>query len=262
MSDVLAEIYESQKKHLEQSKKELSLRDLEDKIRSASAPVDFLKAIEGTKSISVIAEMKQKSPSAGTLREPYDVKNIAKLYKKGGAAALSVLTEPYHFGGRVEDMMLAKDMSHLPILRKDFLFDPYQIVEARAFGASAVLLIADMLDLNQLKELVSTAHELDLDVLVEGFHRDSINKAVKSGSRLVGINSRNLRTLEMVPGNIASLIKEIPDDFTVVAESGVKSVEQVKEFKRIRVSAMLVGESLLKQQDLEKAVRTLVEAGR
>ena len=260
MSDVLEQILESRRKSLEKSKIRRSIRDLEGMILGVPAPLDFKNAINRPGEISVIAEMKKKSPSAGMIRPEYSVSKIAEAYKKGGARALSVLTEEDFFGGEILDLQRAKDASELPILRKDFIFDPYQIAEARAYGADAILLIADMLDPGHLNDLVDCALEYRVEPLVEVFTPSVLEAVLQTKARIVGINNRNLRTLEMLPDNVENLSRLIPSDRVVVAESGIKKPEEISALRKLPVRAVLVGESLLKQPDLEVAVRKLVEA--
>lgn len=261
MKDTLEEILTARRVQLKRAKQETPLSQLERKAKTQS-PADFLAAIGRPGRINVIAEMKQKSPSAGTIRRGYDVDLIAEAYEEGGAAALSVLTEETFFGGDIADLAGAHAASPLPVLRKDFIFDPYQIVEAKAAGASAVLLIADMVPGAQLKELTMCARENGLSTLVEIFTMGALKDALDTGSMIIGVNTRNLRTLEMTPGRVAMACKEIPADRVIVAESGIKTAEDMEKLKSLRVSAALVGESLLKQDDLAAAVRALVEAGK
>jgi indole-3-glycerol phosphate synthase len=259
--DTLEKILVGRKRQVQSAKEKVSLQVLEKAAKEMPPAKPFGSALNRSGRISVIAEMKSKSPSAGVIRSHYDVASIAKAYEKGGAAALSVLTEPDMFGGDSADITTARQASKLPILWKDFVFDPYQIVEARAAGADAVLLIVEMLAAAQLRELVACARANGLETLVEIFLESSLQAAVDSGSALLGINTRNLRTLEMVPDNVSRLAPKIPNDRTVVAESGLKSPADIEKLKSLPVAAVLVGESILKQTDLEAAVRKLVQAG-
>lgn len=259
--DVLADILADRRSDLAAAKGERPLPALESRAK-ASIPRDFFGAVTRPDRIAIIAETKRQSPSAGVLRDPYVPAEIARDYAAGGAAAISVLTEPRRFGGAIEHLTRVREAASLPVLRKDFVFDPYQIVEARAFGADAVLLIADMLDPRALAELAAAAREWRIEPLVEIFTADVLRPALDSGARLIGVNSRDLRTLEMKPDNVTRLAKTIPKDRFVVAESGLKTAADVAALKSIRVSAALVGESLLRRPDLQNAVRGLVEAGR
>jgi len=262
MADVLEEILFARKNHVKEARERVPLAELERLAKAAPLPVNFFSGIVRDGGISVIAEIKKKSPSAGLIREIYDVGEIASAYEEGGASALSVLTEPEKFGGGIGDIKKARAASRLPILRKDFIFDPYQIVEGRAYGADAVLLIAEMLSPSQLKELTVCAKEYLLEPLVEVYSTASVPAAINSGARLIGINTRNLRTLEMNSGNVVYLSKFIPRDRKIVAESGIKTEKEMEVLKAVKVAAILVGESLLKQANLKEAVQKLVQAGK
>ncbi len=262
MVDFLEKILSAKKEAVSASKERVSLKDLEGMAAKGGDSFGFLAAVKQENSIAVIAEMKAKSPSAGVLHASYNIEMLAKAYRDGGASALSVLTEGPHFGGELSHIGRAKKAASLPVLRKDFVFDPYQIVEAKAFGADAVLLIADMLDAGLLKELVACAFKANIEPLVEVFMSDAVPAALNSGSKLIGINTRNLRTLEMVPDNVFRLSRLIPLDRVIIAESGIKSPDDMEKLKVVRVSAVLVGESLLRDNEPGKAVQRLVDAGK
>lgn len=260
MTDHLELILRERKESLRTRMSKMPLPGIE-KSAKEYTPRGFLNHIAKEDRITLIAEMKRKSPSAGDIRPEYDVAGIARAYERGGASAISVLTEPSYFGGQVEDVRLARQATTLPILRKDFIFDPYQIFEARAYGADAVLLISEMLAASQLKELARLAMQQGLEPLVEVFSSDAVPATLNTGASLIGINSRNLRTLQMSHESIFLLSKLIPLDRTIVAESGIKTPQDVERLRAIRVASVLVGESLLKQSDLEKAVGALAKAG-
>lgn len=261
MADHLEDILFDRKIDLEKTKKRTPSSELEKYLKTISLRESFYSGIHKSGQITLIAEMKRRSPSAGVIRDSFDAGEIAREYQKGGAHALSILTEGIRFGGSVEDMLLAKGASELPILRKDFIFDSYQILEAKIHGASAILLIADALNPSLLKELVNACKLYSIDALVEIFTETSLKSALDSGAQIIGINTRNLRTLEMLPGNISKLAPLIPRDRLVIAESGIKTADDVQKLKNLNVAAILVGESLLKQADLVSAVRNLVQAG-
>ena len=260
-ADTLEDILVSGRRRLKESMGRVSLSEMERRAKGTPAPQDFVQAVVRPGFITLIAEMKKKSPSAGVICESYDPGMIALAYARGGAAALSVLTEPDRFGGDAADIGRAKTSCRLPVLRKDFIFDPYQVAESRAIGADAILLIADMMPPAQLKQLAATAFEFGLEPLVEIFTAEAVKPALETGARLIGINTRNLRTLEMRPDNVATLSKRIPSDRYVVAESGIKTTSDVERLHAMPVFSMLVGESLLKQANREKAARGLVDAG-
>ncbi len=260
-TDTLEDILVHRRARLKDAMERVSTVEMERRASGMPSPRDFVSALVRPGSIRLIAEMKKMSPSAGLIREHYDPGTIATAYERGGAAALSVLTEPDSFGGELVDIARARTVCQLPILRKDFIFDPYQIAESRAIEADAVLLIADMLSPGQLAELTACARQFGLEPLVEIFSAEALDRALRTEARLIGINTRNLRTLEMRPDNIVTLAPRIPADRYVVAESGIKTAADVSRLQALPVFAMLVGESLLKQPDLEKAARALVNAG-
>ncbi|MCG3203748.1 MAG: Indole-3-glycerol phosphate synthase [Elusimicrobia bacterium] len=259
--DKLEEILATRRVRVEEDKKKISVSEMERLAKAQPSPIDFYSAIKQSNRISVIAEMKRRSPSAGSIRSDYDVPVIAKAYEAGGASALSVLTEPDFFGGSIDDLKKAHGASALPILRKDFVFDPYQVMEAKACGASAVLLIADMLSPSLLKELAACVVEWGLAALVEVFTPQALEVALSTGSKVIGINSRDLRTLKMNPERVVELSARVPLDRLVVAESGIGTVRDMERLKLLNVGSVLVGESLMKQNDLAAAVQVLVKAG-
>lgn len=208
--------------------------------------------------MGVIAEFKRRSPSAGVLRESPAVTEIVSAYERGGASALSVLTEGPNFEGSLEDLRTARAACKLPILRKDFIVDRYQLYEAVAAGADAVLLIVAALGEHELGELHALARELGLDVLVEVHGRDELLRALSVGARLVGINNRDLRDFSVDVQRTSLLMPEVPDGVTVVSESGIARHEQLGELERNGVAAVLVGETLMRSTDPEHALRKLL----
>jgi indole-3-glycerol phosphate synthase len=239
----------------------VSLGVLEADAHRAPKVRPFAGAIKN-RGVGLIAELKAKSPSAGLIRPRYDVAGGARAYARAGARALSVLTEPHFFGGKLEDLSLARRVSHLPVLRKDFIVDPYQVFEARAYGADAILLIVRLLTDWELATLQKLAWDLKMDVLVETHDREELSRAKKAGARLIGINSRNLDTLTMDPRAFERLVPLAPRGAVLVAESGIKTPEDVFHLARLGVHGMLVGESLLRQKDLKTAAKGLVAAGK
>jgi indole-3-glycerol phosphate synthase len=207
--------------------------------------------------VSVICEFKRRSPSAGDIRPGAEVPEIVGAYERGGAAALSVVTESSSFGGEVEDLLAARAGSGLPILRKDFVVDSYQLIEAAVFGADAVLLIVAALDPNHLAELHAEAQALDLDTLVEVHDEEDLEVALELDVDVIGVNNRNLRSLKVDLATTDELITDVPAGKTVVAESGYSTREQIVELERIGVDAVLIGEALMSSPDPEQAVRDL-----
>jgi len=208
----------------------------------------------------VIAEFKRRSPSAGALGEAPDLDEIARAYERGGAVALSVLTEGPNFGGSLGDLGTARAACDLPILRKDFIVDPYQLHESCSAGADGVLLIAAGLAGSELAALYGEARTLGLDVLVEVHDRTELHEALELGADTVGINNRDLRDFSVDLERTAELIGEIPSGVLVVSESGIASGKQVSRLQALGVDAVLVGEALMRSPDPEAAVRALQSA--
>jgi indole-3-glycerol phosphate synthase len=257
----LEEIVRRKRLDLERKKKEVPLAELERAAKVAAPIRDFPAAIRRPGEVSLISELKKASPSAGLLRKSYDVAEGARAYERGGARALSVLTEENYFLGRLSHMVEAKKASGLPVLRKDFLFDPYQVFEARAHGADAVLLITALLDRASLSEMRTLVRRLGMAALVEVHDAAEMETSLAVGADMIGVNSRNLKDLTMNAAAFEEMIPLIPRDRTIVAESGIKTVEDVRRLRALGVHAVLVGESLLKQPDLERATKILSRAG-
>ena len=223
---------------------------------TAGEPRPFIEALSrpGT---SIVAEHKRRSPSAGVIREGADVTDLVQAFERGGAAAVSVLTEAEHFGGSLADLDEARAAAALPILRKDFTIDRYQLYEAKAGGADAVLLVVGTLRPNELQSLYSEALELDLDSLVEVHTEADLDLALSLDADVIGINNRDLSDLSVDLGHTFELLPYVPAGKTVVSESGISSREDVEELEQIGVDAVLVGETLMRAEDPEAAVREL-----
>jgi indole-3-glycerol phosphate synthase len=211
--------------------------------------------------ISLIAEHKRRSPSAGTIREGTTVEEIVLAYERGGAAALSILTEPFHFGGSLDDLREARASATLPVLRKDFIIDPYQLYEAAAAGADAILLIVAALDTRHLAELLQEAAALDLDALVEVHDERELEAALEVEADVLGINNRDLSDFTVDIERTYELLADVPAGKTVVSESGFSTREQLDELERVGVDAVLIGETLMRAEDIEVAVRELTGGG-
>jgi indole-3-glycerol phosphate synthase len=261
--DVLERILERTRAEVERRKRHTPLGALEGLERDRAEPSArpggrrLREALAG-EGVSVIAEFKRRSPSAGELREGADVAEVVRAYERAGAAALSVLTEGPHFGGSLEDLRAARVASALPILRKDFIVDPYQLHEAVASGADAVLLIVAALSRNDLASLHEQALALGLDALVEVHDAEELEVALSVGVELVGVNNRDLRDFSVDVTRTSLLMRQVPAGVTVVSESGIASSEQVRVLGREGVSAVLVGESLMRAEDPEAALRALI----
>jgi indole-3-glycerol phosphate synthase len=217
---------------------------------------DFAAALRGP-GVSLIAEHKRRSPSAGVIREDLTPEEVVLAYERGGASAISVLTDAPSFGGSLHDLSEARTASALPILRKDFIVDPYQVDESFAIGADAILLIVAALEDRQLAELHDQAVGLGLAVLVEVHDERELERALAVGAELIGINNRDLTTLQVDTGRTFELRERIPEGATVVAESGFSERAQIDELHAAGVDAVLIGEALMRSADIEAAVRAL-----
>jgi len=230
---------------------------LESLLRDAASVRDFSAALSG-EAVSLIAEVKKASPSAGLIRDPFDPVSLAASYERAGARALSVLTDEKFFQGSLDDLKAVRAATTLPCLRKDFVVDEIQLLETRAAGADAALLIVAALSDSELKCLYDRAVNLGLHVLVEVHDERELDRAVALGAPIIGINNRDLTTMEVSLNTTVQLVPKIPGDRTIVSESGIKTCDDVQMLKMIGVDAVLVGESLLKQENVETAVRTLM----
>jgi indole-3-glycerol phosphate synthase len=211
--------------------------------------------------ISLIAEHKRRSPSAGAIRENSTVEQIVLAYERGGAAALSILTEPFHFGGSLDDLRAARGISDLPVLRKDFIVDPYQLYESAAAGADAILLIVAALEPNALYELLQEAGALDLDALVEIHDERELEVALEVEADVLGINNRDLDDFSVDIERTYDLLADIPAGKTVVSESGFTTRDQLDELDRVGVDAVLIGETLMRAPNVEDTTRRLTGGG-
>jgi indole-3-glycerol phosphate synthase len=257
MSNVLDRIVDSTRRDVEHRRAEVPLATLERALASRGEDRPFSEALVHP-GISVIAEHKRRSPSAGTIRDGATVEEVVCAYERAGAAALSVLTERHHFGGSLEDLKLAKATTRLPILRKDFIVDPYQVYESAAVGADAILLIVAALEPKELQRLYGEALSLDLDVLVEVHEAQELEVALERlDADVIGINNRDLTDFSVDVQRTFELLSDIPAGKTVVSESGIGTREQLDELERVGVDAVLVGEALMRADDMEAACRAL-----
>ena len=232
-----------------------AIADLED------TPRGFIRALRTFRDsgwTAIIAEVKKGSPSKGLIRPDFDPLEIAGIYQDNGAACLSVLTEEHFFLGHLRFLALIREQVGLPLLRKDFIFDPYQIYEARAAGADAILLIAAMLDLRQLRDFSALARELSLDVLLEVHDEAELELALQTDCELIGVNNRNLRTFVTDLGTTERLIMSIPAERLVVSESGINSRADIVRMEQAGAGAFLIGESLMREEDIGAKLRALL----
>ena len=253
---VLDRIVEATRDEVERRRAAVSLAELEAALRTRPEGRPFSEALTRP-GISVIAEHKRRSPSAGQIREGSSVEEIARAYERGGAAALSILTEPSHFGGSLEDLRAARAATELPVLRKDFIVDLYQVYESAAAGADAILLIVAALDVEFLAELLGEARALDLDVIVEVHDEDELEMALEVDADVLGLNNRDLSDFSVDIERTYELLSDVPAGKTVVAESGFSTREQLDDLERVGIDAVLIGETLMRSEDIEAATREL-----
>ncbi|NOT14311.1 MAG: indole-3-glycerol phosphate synthase TrpC [Methylotenera sp.] len=252
MSDILNKILATKQTEVAFSQTQVSLAQLQKQAEAQLEPRDFVGAIHAkvmANKPAVIAEIKKASPSKGVIRENFNPAEIAKSYEKGGAACLSVLTDVEYFQGSPEYLKQARAACKLPVLRKDFMIDPYQVFEARAMGADCILLIVAALETNQMRALEHLANELGMAVLVEVHDADELEMALQLDTPLIGINNRNLRTFDVTLQTTLDLLKVLPEDRFVVTESGIFTPEDVKLMQDNDVHAFLVGEAFMRQPD-------------
>jgi len=254
--NTLDRIVDATRREVARSRAEVPLADLERQLVARSEDRPFTEALVHP-GISLIAEHKRRSPSAGAIRDGASVTEIVSAYERAGAAALSILTEREHFGGSLDDLREARAASRLPILRKDFTIDHYQLFESAAAGADAILLIVAALEPRQLARLHAEALALDLDVLVEVHDERELEVALELDADVIGINNRDLTDFSVDLQRTFELLSDIPAGKTVVSESGIATREQLDELERVGVDAVLIGEALMRAEDVEAACRAL-----
>lgn len=256
---ILDDIVAYKREELAAQKSCVSLAQLQAMPLFTQIPPSFLRGIREKKGRSIIAEVKKASPSKGVIRADFEPLALAKTYAVNGAAAISVLTEKKFFQGSLEYLRLIREHVELPLLRKDFLFDPYQVYEARAFGASAILLIVAILMDQQIIELQDLARTLGMDCLVEVHDEPELERALRCGVSLLGINNRDLRTFHTTIETSERLMQRMPSTVTVVSESGLSRVEQLVRLEAQGVRAFLIGETFMAAPDPGKPLRDMLE---
>jgi indole-3-glycerol phosphate synthase len=256
MNERLGPLIQATRERLEERKRERSLGELDGIVADAHPCLPFAESLSRPGS-SVIAEYKRRSPSAGTIKEGASVTDVVRAYERGGAAAVSVLTEYDHFGGSLDDLEEARRALDIPILRKDFTLDPYQVYEARAAGADAILLVVGALSERELGLLLGVSRELEIDAIVEVHDEEELNAALDVDADIIGINNRDLEDFSIDLQVTFDLLTDVPTGKIVVSESGIHTRADVEELEQVGVDAVLVGEALMRAPDPEAACREL-----
>ncbi len=257
---ILQEIFEQKKIRVEQAKQGFEYGEFVDrakKFRKDEIPNRFSKAFADNSRVNIIAEIKRASPSKGIINDDFDVGDVAQSYQEFGATAISVLTEEDYFKGNIEDLITARNLTDLPILQKDFVFDEFQVYEAALIGADAILLIVAMLEDTELQKLYALACDLGLDVLVETHNLEELVRTIELGAKIIGVNNRNLHTFEVSLDVSRNLVEHKPKDVLFICESGLSKKDELIEMKELGFDGFLIGEILMESNNIGKTLGNL-----
>ncbi|MAT14103.1 MAG: indole-3-glycerol-phosphate synthase [Planctomyces sp.] len=258
VSNILEKIMQTKRGEVDAARQRVPEEALREQLAEAPPVRDFVQALRDAKRVGLIAEVKKASPSAGLIREDFDPVKIALTYQQHGANCLSVLTDEQYFQGHLDYLKEVRKAVRIPVLRKEFILDRYQILEARAAGADSILLIAECLPQEQLADLYACSRELGMEPLIELYEPDNLERVLSLNPQLVGVNNRNLKTFVTDLEHSFRLRKQVPADVVFVSESGIKTHADVERLAAANVQAMLVGESLMRQPDIGVAVQQLL----
>jgi indole-3-glycerol phosphate synthase len=258
-ADFLKEVLLEKQKSLKEQKHKYPEDELCLKLEEPRVYRPFKARISAENKLNIIAEIKKASPSEGILREDFDPLQIARLYQNAGCAAISIITEERYFLGKIAYLNQVRKVTEVPLLRKDFIFDSYQLYESKFFGADAVLLIAEALRAGRLSEFLALAKRLELDCLVEAHTEEDLRYCLDEGAEIIGINNRNLHTLEVDKKQARQLIRSIPKDKVIVLESGIKTHRDYVSCQRLKVNALLIGSTFMKSDNIKERFKEIVE---
>lgn len=259
---ILDEIIENKKVEIEASKNSLPIELLKEQIKNALPARNFFEAIKPDGKLKIISEVKHASPSKGIFREDFDPVRIARSYSNGGAAAISVLTDEKYFKGKLSYLKSIRENVETPLLRKDFIVDPYQVYESRYYGADALLLIVAALDQNSLTRLLELTHTLNMNAIVEVHDEEELDRALDADARIIGINNRDLRTFNVDLNVSIELSKKVSEGKIVIAESGIGSIRDIDNLRAQGVHVFLIGETFMKSPDPGQKLKEIIESSR